>query len=271
MSEQHRRFKCQQNITHTGQTVIDCLASLTDLSRQQLKQCLQKGAVRLRHGRKVRRVRRATLALQPGQQIELHYDSVILAQATPAIQPVADKVRYTVWDKPAGILAQGTEWGDHCSLLRIAELVTKRPVFLVHRLDKEASGLMIIAHDHHAAGQLSHLFQQREMFKQYRAVLSGQMTANEQHFAEPLDGREANTTIQRCHYDAESNQSHVTVTIGSGRKHQIRRHCAAAGLPLIGDSIYGQPHSGGLQLRATVLHFPCPLTKQQQHFELNDK
>ena len=56
-----------------------------------------------------------------------------------------------------------------------------------------------------------------------------------------------------------------------GRKHQIRRHCAVIGHPVVGDSVYGKADATGLQLRAVLLAFECPLTRQRQQFALIDK
>ena len=82
-----------------------------------------------------------------------------------------DQSRYSVWFKPAGLMSQGTKYGDHCSLLRLAGLFfkSKRKVFPVHRLDREASGMVLIAHDKTAAGKLSRLFRSQQIIKRYRA------------------------------------------------------------------------------------------------------
>ncbi|HCP21865.1 MAG TPA: RNA pseudouridine synthase, partial [Marinobacter hydrocarbonoclasticus] len=56
-----------------------------------------------------------------------------------------------------------SQWGDHCSLLRLAEIELNTPSFLVHRLDADAAGLMLIAHDGKAAAALSELFAGRAM------------------------------------------------------------------------------------------------------------
>ena len=71
--------------------------------------------------------------------------------ALAPLQPdlISDQYRYSVWHKPVGLMTQGTGFGDHCSLLRQAELFFKsrRGVFPVHRLDREAAGIVILAHD----------------------------------------------------------------------------------------------------------------------------
>lgn len=109
-----------------------------------------KGAVHLQPGKgKQKRLRRATYQPRSGDRITLHYQPEILALAPPPAQCLENFGRYSLWFKPAGILAQGNQYSDHTSLLRQAELYWQPPrtVFLVHRLDREASGLMLIAHD----------------------------------------------------------------------------------------------------------------------------
>ncbi len=260
-------------VNRPGITVLDCLAAHTPLSKQQIKQCLAKGAVWLQKGKQQQRLRRVKKVLNPGEQVHLYFDPHILAQPVPEATLIADLKRYSVWDKPAGMLAQGTLWGDHCSLLRYAEqfFTPPRQSFLVHRLDREASGLMLIAHDKQAAAALSDLFQQRSVNKLYQVSVIGRLDSKTLQIDQPLDGKTAGTQLTELNYDADKDQSFLQVSIDSGRKHQIRRHCAVIGHPVVGDSVYGKADATGLQLRAVLLAFECPLTRQRQQFALIDK
>ena len=267
------KFECHHTVNQPGITVLDCLAEQTLLSRQQIKQCLAKGVVWLQKGKQQQRLRRVKKPLNTGEQLHLYYDPQILAQPVPTATLVADFKRYSVWDKPAGMLAQGTFWGDHCSLLRFAEQFFSpvRQSFLVQRLDREATGLMLIAHDKQSAARLSELFQRRQVTKQYHVTVSGRLNKDTQVINQPLDGKPASTQLKLLQYDAEKDQSQLQVSIDTGRKHQIRRHCAAMGYPVVGDSRYGRADPAGLQLRAVLLAFDCPLTRQRQQFSLIDK
>ena len=260
-------------VNRPGITVLDCLAEQSPLSKQQIKQCLAKGAVWLQKGKQQQRLRRVKKLLNPGEQLHLYFDPHILAQPVPAATLIADLKYYSIWDKPAGMLAQGTLWGDHCSLLRFAEqfFTPPRQSFLVQRLDREASGLMLIAHTQKAAAMLSALFQKRFVDKQYYVTVCGQLNDETLRIDEPLDGKPAGTELNLRHYDADKNQSLLTVKIDSGRKHQIRRHSASIGHPVVGDSRYGTADPAGLQLRAIMLAFDCPVTRQHQAFSLIDK
>lgn len=123
-----------------------------------------------------------------------------------------------VWYKPAGLLSQGSKQGDHCSLLRIVEQTMNRKTFLVHRLDREANGLMLVAHTEKLAAALSGLFQKNRIDKHYRASVAGEWKpadlAPEKilplKIDSDIDGKHAVTWIDHAVYDAGSQRTHCT-------------------------------------------------------------
>ena len=255
--------------------VVDLLAERSGLSKMKIKDAMIKGAVWLkRSNKKMKRLRRATAELQAGDQLELHYDEKLLLIDPPQATCISDQSRYSVWFKPAGLLAQGTLYGDHCSLTRQAELYFKpiREIFLVHRLDREASGLMLLAHSKDAAAKLSHLFQNNQVIKHYRVEILGNLAAekNQGKITLPLDGKSAVTEYQATAFNPESNTSTVDVIIHTGRLHQIRRHFEAIGYPVMGDPKYGTGNKNieGMQLQATGLRFRCPFSQQEMEFSI---
>jgi tRNA pseudouridine32 synthase/23S rRNA pseudouridine746 synthase len=257
-------------ITTTGDSAAELLAAASALSKQRIKQAMLKGAVWLTRGKQTRRLRRATKALTAGDTLHLYYDETILAAAPPTPTCLADEKSYSVWCKPAGMLAQGSEWGDHCAISRWVEQHLQRPVFVVHRLDREAGGLMLLAHDPKSAAALTRLFHARLIRKRYRVWVAGRFPAEPSHrvMRDAIDGRPAQTTAALLHYDAGRDQSLLEVEIDSGRKHQIRRHLAAAGFPVLGDYRYGGRSGTPLQLCAYRLEFTCPLSGKAQDFML---
>jgi tRNA pseudouridine32 synthase/23S rRNA pseudouridine746 synthase len=144
----------------------------------------------------------------------------------------------------------------------------KRECFLVHRLDGDASGLIILAHDSQAAAKLSTLFQARDMHKFYQAwvVDDCEVPTSGLTLSYELDGKSAITHIKKIR--AENNKTLLDVTIETGRKHQIRRHLANIGHPIVGDRVYGKKASVGLQLLAYRLEFICPFSQQRVVAEL---
>ncbi|MFO0753990.1 MAG: RluA family pseudouridine synthase [Thermodesulfovibrionales bacterium] len=256
-------------------TVCDFLATRSGLSKSRVKDAMSKGAVwvlRRRGGPK--RLRRATAPLVAGDILELHYDEKLLSQAPPEAKCLSDQGRYSVWYKPAGLVAQGTRYGDHCSLLRRAELHSspQREVFLVHRLDREAAGLMLLAHTREAAARLSELFRLNRIVKHYRVEVLGCLGARGTRgvIDRPLDGKPSLTEYEVESSDPEGASSVARVIIRTGRLHQIRRHFDGIGHPVIGDPKYGtgNKNTEGMQLTACALAFRCPFRGREVEFTL---
>lgn len=259
------------------------LAQVSGLSKAAVKDAMIKGAAWLRRQAKpgvknsLRRLRRATTALKPGDYLELYYDAQVLARDCPAGRLLEDKGGYSVWYKPAGLMAQGSQFGDHCALLRHVEkaLGPQRPVFLVHRLDREAAGLMVFAHSRKAAGALSALFAGTTVDKRYRVQVMGDLAethGRSGRIEQPLDGKAAVTEYTVTVYDPHRNLSTVEVRIFTGRLHQIRRHLEALGHPVYGDPRYGRGNKNteGMKLVARALCFDDPATGRRQCFGLDE-
>ncbi len=254
----------------TNSLAVDALAEASSLPKQRIKDAMAKGACWwVQKGKQVR-LRKAKRELKAGSRIQLFYDDQVLARKPEQPTLIENKGRYSVWYKPHGLLAQGSQWGDHCSLLRLAEVATNTPCFLVHRLDADAAGLMLIAHDPKAAGALSQLFSGRTVKKIYEATVIGQLEATDQLIDEPLDGKASVSRVTTLSLDHESDTTHVKVLIETGRKHQIRRHLAGIGHAIVGDRLYGSDHPDGLQLVAVLLAFTCPITGAEITFKLPD-
>ncbi|RYY04367.1 MAG: RluA family pseudouridine synthase [Gammaproteobacteria bacterium] len=274
--------KFEFTVTKPEQTALDLLAEGSGLSKQRIKDAMNKGCVWWTLKGKTLRLRRATKVLFKGSKIQFFYDEQVLARKPETAELIHDAGLYSIWFKPAGMLAQGSQWGDHCSILRWVEVngeslysanrdiySAKRECFLVHRLDADAAGLMIIAHDSQHAAKLSVLFQGRDIKKYYQAWVvddcelpEAGMTLNYE-----LDGKSAITHIKRI--GVANNATLLDVHIETGRKHQIRRHLANIGHPIVGDKVYGTKAKVGLQLLAYRLEFVCPVTQRNLTVELD--
>jgi len=256
---------------------IDLLARLAPLSRRRLKDVMTRGGVWLVRGRGPRkRLRRATTVLRGGDCIELFYDAHIIDAQAEAGHCLVDQGGYSVWFKPPGLLAQGTDFGDHLSLLRQVEkqVEPRRGVWLIHRLDREAAGLMVFVHDRKVAGWLSQAFAGDGVEKRYRVRVRGQLPPDLLDagvIETPLDGKPSKTAFTLEHYDSATDTSLLAVTLHSGRLHQIRRHFDAVGHPVMGDPRYGSGNAdpGGLRLVAIGLAFTDPVTRAPVAYELD--
>ena len=243
----------------------DFLACQTGLSKARVKDAMNKGAVWLaRKGLGRVRLRKATFVLKKGDSLELHYDARVLSTEPPSASCLADYKRYSIWFKPANVLTQGTDFGDHGSLMRQVEISfnPRREAYPVHRLDREVEGLIMVAHNRQAAATLSKLFRDHSIVKLYRAVVLGLLENNEGIINQLLDGKEAVTKYKVISRNTDTNVSTLRVEIETGRLHQIRRHLAGIGHPVMGDPRYGAGNKDGKPLRLTAceLEWRCPFT-----------
>jgi len=272
------RFEKHITLATDGVTLIDCLAENTSLSRQQLKRVLHNGAVWLetmhRNGaQSIERIRRAKKILKQSDQVHIYYNEKIQHDLPLTAELVADEGDYSIWNKPAGMFSQGSKWGDHCTLYRWAEknLQPQRPAFIVHRLDRAASGLMIIAHKKSIAADFSKLFECHHINKKYKAVVEGVIVDIKPPYKieNTLDNKKSVSEIVNIKTDADNNCSEIEIIIETGRKHQIRRHLSGLGYPIKGDRLYGAKNiESDLQLRSVKLEFICPVTAVQRKYEL---
>jgi tRNA pseudouridine32 synthase/23S rRNA pseudouridine746 synthase len=251
---------------------IDVLVANSYLSKQRLKQAMKNGCVWHTQGRHTKRIRRADKLVSSQEQLHCYYDPVIMAdQADPATLLV-DELAYSVWIKPPGMFSQGSRWGDHCTINRWVEMNSspQRLCFIVHRLDRAATGLMLLAHTKSAATKLSALFAQRQLDKHYRVIVEGELVAPEPVLINSdIDCKDAKTIINSIDYCPVLNRTLLDVKIETGRKHQIRRHLSEAGFPVVGDSLYGcVDKSEDLALAAYSLRFICPLSGVEKYYQL---
>ena len=286
-------------IAEHGASPVDALATASKLSKGVVKDAMAKGAVWLSRGpvtaadtsrqtpqrSKAARLRRNKKDLKPGDRVSLYYDPAVLAATVPAAELLADKGTYSLWHKPAGMLCQGSRWGDHTTLLRWAEqhLQPQRSAFIVHRIDRMTSGLVLLAHNKTAARHLSQQFAERGVSKGYRAIVYGQLTLPLPFLIEnALDEKHCSTTIMAVNaidterIGVDEKCCELEISIATGRKHQIRRHLADLGYPIVGDRLYGKDKNQGadqvkrldLQLRAVALSFADPHTGEQCSYHL---
>lgn len=240
---------------HDGRRLDQALAGLLpEYSRSQLKAWILAGRVQLDGAAATPRSRVAA-----GQQVALEAVAAVEV-ATVAAQPVGFRVLYEdaalmVVDKPAGLVVHPGAGNPDATLengLRhhapaLAELPRSG---LLHRLDKDTSGLLLVAKTLAVYEQLQHDLQQHQIRREYRAIVHGVMTAGGEvdaplgrhpvqrlRMAVVADGREA-----RTHYRVLARfaaHSFIALRLETGRTHQIRVHMAHIGFPVLGDPLYG--------------------------------
>jgi len=304
-------------VDDSSATAVALLAAHTGLSKAQIKQAMEKGAVwiqrcaRTQHTVKIKdaesltttkqtktisnrvvRLRRAKGALSVGDRLSFYYNPEVLANRCEVPRLIADLKTYSIWDKPSGVLCQGSKWGDHTTLAR---LVVKnhfpdRECIVVHRLDRMASGLIILAHNKKTAAVFTQMFAQRELTKTYSVIVKGELLESLPYkIDQAIEGRSAVTVIHQSRLakqllnkpknvgavESLDNCIELLVTIESGRKHQIRRHLAGIHLPIVGDRLYGAAVCENqktalldLQLRSVKLSFKDPMGNDFQEWQV---
>jgi 23S rRNA pseudouridine1911/1915/1917 synthase len=174
---------------------------------------------------------------------------------------------WLVIDKPAGLVCHPTKNGELSSLIgRVRLYLGHADGRLVNRLDRETSGLVVIAKHREAARELGQLFAADDVEKTYIAIVHGHLPAGDLAIAASLgkdadssvaikdcvrdDGAPADTRVRRVAVftRAEGEFSVAEVRPRTGRKHQIRIHLAHAGFPIAGDKIYGGDETRYLRL-----------------------
>jgi 23S rRNA pseudouridine1911/1915/1917 synthase len=192
-----------------------------------------------------------------------------------------------VVDKPAGLLTMATDTEKVRTVyadLR-ANATRKRPpekIFIVHRLDREASGLLVFAKTIEAKNLLQDQFKDHSAGRVYTALVEGRVKKQEftirSNLAENAAfrvyvtndskvGKRAVTHVRVLKTNPKTTL--LEIRLETGRKHQIRVHLAEAGHPIVGDKNYGSQTNpiGRLALHGSHLRFRHPRTKQVMHFD----
>jgi tRNA pseudouridine32 synthase/23S rRNA pseudouridine746 synthase len=260
------------NIDLDNTLAAPLLAERTQLPLSQIKLAMKKGAVWLSDKNGINRIRRAKKSLLKGNSLHFYFDQNVLDAEIPLPKLISDEDGYSIWFKPRGVLCQGSKWGDHCTIHRWIESNDSkhRPALIVHRLDRAACGLIVIAHSKQMTQNLSSLFKQRTIEKKYKAIVCGEFPNHAGLIAinAEIDGRHACSKIKKLEYCSEKHLSLLEVHIETGRKHQIRRHLSEHGFPILGDRLYGGGNSVDLQLAAFFLKFKCPSATHIKEFHL---
>ena len=231
--------------------------------------------------------------LELGSVVEVEIPDASLGsrlRSEPATVPVAyEDEHLLVVDKPAGITVHpgagastGTLAGQLLSLGAAGGDDPDRPG-IVHRLDRDTSGLMVVARTEPAFTALQEAIRQREVERRYTALVRGKPQSRTGRIDAPV-GRDRRDPTRRS-LDTEEPRDAVTwfevaevlpehalldVRLESGRTHQIRVHLAAVDLPVSGDATYGVKRDLGLErqfLHAQRLRFVHPITQVELDVE----
>ena len=260
-----------------------------ELSRSHARRLIDEGLVSV-NGRQAKPSERVTAGLSVNVTIPPPETITLVPEAIP-LTIIYQDGDIIVLDKPAGLTvhpAPGHPSGTLVNALLAAcpdlrgIAGTLRPG-IVHRLDKDTSGLMVVAKNDRAQRALQRQLKDRDVRKTYLALVRGVPAPREGTIAAPIgrhpknrkkmavvaDGREATTRYRVREEIAGGQYSLLEVEPVTGRTHQIRVHLAAVGHPVVGDATYGRPSAavGRQFLHAHKLAFGMPLGGRTVEFE----
>ena len=261
-----------------------------DISRTMIQKLIEEGNI-LVNGKS----KKISYKVQLGDEIELNIPKAkeieLKAENIP-VEVVYEDDDIIVVNKPKGMVVHPANGNPDGTLVNAIMAMCKdslsgiggeiRPG-IVHRLDKDTSGLLIVAKNDTAHINMSNQIKNREVKKIYIALVRGVVSENEATINMPIgrsakdrkkmavrkDGKEAVT-----HFKVLRRYRKYTlleVKIDTGRTHQIRVHMAEIGYPVVGDEVYSNGKNEfnvhGQMLHSTSLDFVHPITGKPMHFE----
>ena len=280
---------------HDGERVDRVIAFFSGLSRSKVSDLISKRLI-LRNG----------IPIKKGSEIVHTNDEISMPNLVDeAVEEIAsdESINFEVVfeddsvivvSKPSGLIvhpgsgiANGTLVnGLAAQFPDLREIGDPTRLGLVHRLDKGTSGLLIVARTPEALDNLKFQMQERDIHRQYFAIVAGHVESKKGVVDAPL-GRDPKNPLKRAvinsgkyartHYEIDQKYespfkvSMLNCRLETGRTHQIRVHLAAIGHPVLGDELYGGRTSFNIEnrlaLHAQMLTFLHPKTKNLMNFE----
>lgn len=260
--------------------LLDYLYNNLDMPKKRIKQYLTHGSIFVNNNRTTK----YNYKLIPGMNIVIDTDSK--SKKTLPFDILFEDEHIIVVNKPSGLLTIATEKEKDKTLYHIVReyLVSKNQyarVFIVHRLDKDTSGIVVLAKDEKTKNKLQENWNEYVSLREYVAVVHGHLKNESDTIVQKLketktnlvyptkdeDGKEAITKYKVI--KESENYSMVSVNIETGRKNQIRVAFQTLRNPIVGDKKYGDPRDKEtrLYLHANRLKLYYPELKKDILFE----
>ena len=227
-----------------GEKVEDFLVNVVKLSETLAHKLLRNSRI-VDHNNK---------HIQKGKVLKSGYIKVLIFEPiTKGLKPLFQTEHFALFDKPSGLLVHPTIRSTEYTLLDEIRYQFGDEANLVHRIDAETSGLVLVSKNGYAGYILKEMFVKKKFVKKYKAIVEQELkeeilvkskitTSNgliklKMQISEK--GKESSTLIRPISYDKEKNQTLVEAIPYTGRQHQIRVHLDSISHKIIGDPIYG--------------------------------
>ena len=193
--------------------------------------------------------------LQKNQIIKSNFIYIVIFEPiTKGLKPIFDSFHFAIFDKPSGIMVHPSSHQLNVyTLLDEIKYQLGEKASLVHRIDAETSGLVLVSKNTFSDMVLKNMFEEKKYIKKYHAIVEGNIEKNLEintpitndtgliklKMKTDLNGKESKTLIKPISYNKEKNQTLVEAIPLTGRQHQIRVHLNSIGHKIVGDPIYG--------------------------------
>ncbi len=267
-------------VVNKDSELLEYLYEHLDMPKKRIKQYLIHGSVYVEDDR----VTQYNYPLVAGMKITIDTNSKHIKNLPFEI--VFEDDHLIVVNKPSGLLTIATEKEKERTLYHIVRdyVISKNPrgrIFIVHRLDKDTSGIVLFAKDEKTKNQLQEHWNEYVSLREYTAIVSGHPKEESGQIVQYLKETKTNLVYVSRHEDGKKaitnystvksskHYSMLKITIDTGRKNQIRVAFASKKTPIVGDKKYGdKTKSNRLFLHANRLKIYYPVIRKDILFEI---
>lgn len=267
-------------IVNKEDKLLNYLYENLDMPKRRVKQYLTHGSIYVNNSK----VTQFDYKLLPGMNITI--DTGAKSKYELPFDIIFEDDHIIVVNKPSGLLTIATDKEKEKTLFHIVReyLVSKNKfakVFIVHRLDKDTSGIVVLAKDEKTKNRLQENWNEFVSLREYVAVVHGKLKNKEDRIIQKLKENKTNLVYVSKDSDAKEaitnykviketdNYSMVSINIETGRKNQIRVAFATLKNPIVGDKKYGEKDNvNRLYLHANRLKMYYPEVKKDILFEI---
>ena len=264
-------------IVKENSDLLDYLINNTDYTKTKIKSLFKYKNISVNN----KIPNKLNVIIKKNDVVEISKEKKIVSIDTIPI--VYEDKDYLVVNKPSGMLTIATDKEKNRTLYhKVREYIKSKrnneKIFIVHRLDKETSGLVVFCKDEKLRDKMQENWEKVAVKREYYAVVSGILTKKKDKIVTYLKEKKDNTvyissdgkkSITNYEVVKEDKNSLLKINIETGRKHQIRVSLASVGNPIIGDKKYGNSKYKKMLLCATRLDIKDLKTNKVLSFEIN--